>query len=59
MTAVGITSHPSFEVIRLQQAIADALAAMDRGEYGAARQILRTGRDTTLKAVTSVLAKGQ
>lgn len=46
------------KIARLESTIANALAAMDSGEYGAARRILRTGTDKPLLAVTGVLAKG-
>lgn len=45
------------EVARLEDIMADALTAMDKGEYGAARRILRAGRDAPLLTVTSVIAK--
>lgn len=45
------------EVTRLLGIIAQALAAMDRSEYGQARRILKTGADTAVKAVTGVLAR--
>lgn len=47
------------EVTRLQDVITQALAAMDAGEYGTARKILRTGKDASTKVFTGVLAKGQ
>jgi hypothetical protein len=47
------------KIAKLQGVIADALAAMDAGEYGTARRILRTGRAEPPKVVTGVLAKGQ
>lgn len=42
---------------RLLGVMVDALAAMDRGEYGQARRILKTGKDKPVQAVTSVIAR--
>jgi len=47
------------KIVRLESIIADALAAMDSGEYGSARRILRTGKDRPPLTVTGVLTKGQ
>lgn len=49
----------TLELIRLQNVIACALQAMDKGEYGTARRILRTGSEQPPKVTTGVLAKGQ
>lgn len=57
VSAIGIASEAA-KVGRLESIIADALAAMDKGEYGQARRILRTGKDAPLLAVTGVLTKG-
>lgn len=59
MEIVRTVDPASVEIDRLKTVIIDALAAMDNGEYGTARKILRTGKDTPLKVVTGVLAKGQ
>lgn len=45
------------DAARLLGVIASALSAMDKGEYGAARQILRSGKDEPLKPITTVLTK--
>lgn len=47
------------DVVRLLDVITQALAAMDAGEYGTARRILRTGKEHPPKVTTGVLAKGQ
>ena len=57
MTVVRTLAQADAEIGRLQGVIASAMAAMDRGEYGAARTILRTGKDEPLKAVTAVVAR--
>lgn len=45
------------KVSHLESVIASALAAMDDGRYGDARLILKTGKSSPLKPVTSVLEK--
>lgn len=42
---------------RRGQVIKAALAAMDNGEYGSARRILKTGNDNPPMTQTGVLAK--
>lgn len=49
-------SLPEQRVAYLEGVIAAACAAMDRGEYGQARRILRTGSDSAVKSETGVLA---
>lgn len=41
----------------LEGAIAGALAAMDKGEWGQVRRILKTGRDAVPMSNTGVIAK--
>jgi len=45
------------ENTRLLAIIVDALSAMDRGEYGATRTILRTGKDKPLMSTSGVIAR--
>jgi hypothetical protein len=46
------------EIPRLQEAIGDALTALDEGRYGDVRRIFRTGKAGPVLAVTGVLTKG-
>ena len=49
---------PEQRVVHLEDIIARAKAALDDGRYGDLRKILTTGKESTLKAVSTVLTKG-